>query len=76
MTYRKGCGGVPRAIETAQLLIHSPTVSEGYTALWERKRLDLTVEAMIHDNPKWHPLFTVDELEICKKRLTDYEYFI
>ncbi len=64
-----------RGLETARLLIHSPTVSEGYTALWERKRLDLTVEAVIHDNPKWHPLFTEEELAICKKRLTDYEYF-
>ena len=64
-----------RGLQTAQLLIHSSTVSEGYTALWERQRLDLTVEAVIHDNPKWHSLFTEEELAICKKRLTDYEYF-
>lgn len=64
-----------RGLETARLLIHSSTVSEGYTALWERKRLDLTVEAVVHDNPKWHPLFTRDELGICVKRLTDYGYF-
>jgi hypothetical protein len=63
-----------RGLETARLLIHSSTVSEGYTALWERKRLDLTVEAMIHDNPKWHRLFTHEELDVCVKRLTDYEY--
>jgi len=63
-----------RGLETARLLIHSPTVSEGYTALWERKRLDLTVEAVIHDNPKWHPLFKQEELNICVKRLTDYGY--
>jgi hypothetical protein len=44
--------------ETARLLIHSPAVSEGYTALWERGRLDLTVEALIYDNPDWHPLFS------------------
>jgi hypothetical protein len=64
-----------RGLETARLLLHSPTVSEGYTALWERKRLDLTVEAVIHDNTRWHPLFTQEELEICAKRLTDYGYF-
>ena len=64
-----------RGLETARLLIHSPTVSEGYTALWERKRLDLTVEAVIHDNPKWHPLFNQEELDTCVKRLTDYGYF-
>ena len=33
-------------IETAHILINS-TVSEGYSALWERGRLDLTVEALI-----------------------------
>ena|SRR5690242_16870268 len=63
-----------RGLETARILLHSPNVSEGYTALWERRRLDLTVEAVIHDNPKWHPLFTQEELDICTKRLTDYEY--
>lgn len=62
-------------LETARLLIHSSSVSEGYTALWERNHLDLTVEAVIHDNPKWHPLFTEEELDICKQRLADYKYF-
>lgn len=61
-------------LETAKLLIHSPTVSEGYTALWERGRLDLTVEALIHDNPEWQQLFTEDELVIVNQRLADYEY--
>jgi hypothetical protein len=49
-------------------------VSEGYTALWERGRLDLTVEALIHDNPQWHPLVTPEKLDICTERLTQYEY--
>lgn len=34
-------------VRTAHMLINSANVSEGYTALWERKRLDLTIEAMI-----------------------------
>lgn len=63
-----------RGLETARILLHSQTVSEGYTALWERGRLDLTVEAVIHDNPKWHPLFTEEELAICSKRLREYHY--
>jgi hypothetical protein len=61
-------------LQTARILIHASTVSEGYTALWERGRLDLTVEALIHDNPRWHPLFTLDELAIRARRLTEYEY--
>ena len=61
-------------VETARRLIHSPRVSTGYTALWERNRLDLTVEALISENQKWHPLFSADELAICRKRLTQYGY--
>ena len=64
-----------RGLGTARLLLHSTTVSEGYTALWQRKRLDLTVEAVIHENPKWHPLFTQEELAICADRLVKYDYF-
>ncbi len=63
-------------LSTARTLIHRPAVSDGYTALWQRGRLDLTVEAVIHDNPKWHPLFTADELEICRRRLEEYRYFV
>ena len=44
-------------LATARYLIHAPQVSDGYTA-WERKRLDLTVEATTLNNPRWHPLFT------------------
>ena len=59
---------------TARLLINASSVSEGYVALWERDRLDLTVEALIHDNPEWQPLFTEEELDIIRKRLADYHY--
>ncbi len=60
-------------LSTAQILLHTVNVSEGYTALWKRKRLDLTVEAMIL-NPEWDNLFTDEEREIARKRLKDYEY--
>jgi len=36
--------------------------------------LDLTVEAVIHDNPKWHELFTQADLDVCAKRLKEYGY--
>jgi hypothetical protein len=42
--------------ETARILLRAPTVSDGYTALWERSRLDLTVEAVILE-PRWSSLF-------------------
>jgi hypothetical protein len=60
-------------LETAQILLHASGVSEGYTALWERGRLDLTVEALVID-PEWRELFTPEELHVARKRLTDYEY--
>ena len=63
-----------RGLETARRLIHSSKVSDGYTALWERKRLDLTVEALIQENAKWHQLFSSEELAICRKRLAQYGY--
>lgn len=42
--------------------------------LWERGRLDLTVEAMILANEKYHCLFSEDELSICRKRLKQYDF--
>ena len=61
-------------LETAKILLHANAVSEGYTALWERDRLDLTVEALLHDHPEYHPLFTDEEREIARRRLEEYRY--
>ncbi len=61
-------------LQTAKALINSKLPSDGYTALWELRRLDLTVEALVQDNPHWHPLFTDEELERARKRLEDYNY--
>lgn len=60
---------------TARRLINDRTVSTGYTALWKRGRLDLTVEAMVYDTAKWHPLFEAEEIERAKRRLQQYGYF-
>lgn len=62
-----------RGLETARILLHAPGVSEGYIALWERKRLDLTVEAVILGD-RWQPLFTEAERAIARKRLAEYGY--
>jgi hypothetical protein len=63
-----------RGVETAKILLHSPTESEGFTALWERNRLDLTVEALILDHPEFQPLFTPEEIELARQRLAKYQY--
>ena len=62
-----------RGLETARILLQALYVSDGYTALWERGRLDLTVEALILQK-KWHLLFSDKEREIARKRLEDYKY--
>ena len=61
-------------LATAKQLINASKVSDGYTALWERGRLDLTVEAVVVETPPFHALFTSDELERAKRRLRDYRY--
>lgn len=61
-------------LATAKVLINSARPSDGYTHLYERGRLDLTVEALVTENEKWHPLFTKDELSKARKRLADYGY--
>ena len=60
-------------LDTARTLLHAKNVSDGYTALWERSRLDLTVEALVLD-PQWKVLFTDQEIDIARKRLLQYGY--
>ena len=62
-------------LQTARNLINASTISSGYTRLWELKRLDLSVEAVVHENSERHPLFTAEELERCRKRLSEFGYF-
>lgn len=61
-------------IETARYLINQPKPSDGYTRLYERGRLDLTVEAMVVEGLRWRPLFQAEEIERATKRLRDYGY--
>jgi hypothetical protein len=58
-------------LETARILLHAPGVSEGYSKLFEKGRLDLTLEYVVLQ-PEWQDLFTSDELAIARKRLKDY----
>jgi hypothetical protein len=61
-------------LATAKYLINSPKPSDGYTHLYERGRLNLTVEAMVVEHTKWHELFTSDELAKARLRLRQYGY--
>ena len=59
--------------ETTRTLLHARKPSSGFTTLWEKGRLDLTVEAVAIQTP-WAELFTQDELAIARKRLKDLDY--
>jgi len=58
-------------LSTARQLLHAPTVSDGFTALWERGRLDLAVEAVLLRD-EFEPLFTEQERELALSRLEAY----
>jgi len=65
-----------RGVETARRLVMSETPSDGYTAMWERRKLGLTVEALVIQ-PEWAAVFA-DEPEVterARQRLTEYGYF-
>jgi len=45
-------------VEAAKTLLHTNTPSDGFTTLWEKKRLDLSVEHHVL-LPEFDSLFTV-----------------
>lgn len=48
-------------------------IREGYTDLFIRKRLDLTVEALVLEK-KWTPIFAEETRQQARKRLTEYHF--
>lgn len=61
------------AHETARRLLHAPTASAGYVALYERGRLDLTVENVAL-RPEFGALFTEEERDIARRRLAEFGF--
>lgn len=64
-----------RGMGTARILVNATQPSEGYTTLWRRGRLDLTVEALVLQ-PEWQALFAPEPelLERARRRLAEYGY--
>jgi hypothetical protein len=60
-------------VNAVKKLINSEKIPDGFTKLWELKRLDLSMENIIQEN-EWHELFTEDERNKARKRLRDYEF--
>ena len=61
-------------VEAARRLIRGSATS-GFEKLWENKRLDLSVEALVLD-PKWRMLFTSDECDLARRRLKQFGYSV
>lgn len=59
--------------EAAKSLLHTDEYSVGLTSLWELNRLDLTMEAIVIQNP-WTTLFSKEEIEVARKRLIELGY--
>lgn len=60
-------------LATAKKLLASKQHPEGLTRLWELKRLDISMEATLIQEP-WCTLFSPEELEVAKKRLKELGY--
>jgi len=58
-------------VEVARSLTLAPDASDGFTKLWELKRLDLTVEAQVLQ-PEYRALFTDADREAARNRLELY----
>ncbi|MGO9791610.1 MAG: DUF262 domain-containing protein [Solirubrobacteraceae bacterium] len=59
--------------DTAHKLLASPAISDGFAELWERGRLDLTVEALVAE-PKFSELFSENEIAVARRRLEQFGY--
>ena len=64
---------MPAATAAAAPPDEPPGVSDGFVTLWERQRLDLTVETLVVDD-RFSGLFTEEERGIARKRLADFGY--
>jgi len=60
-------------LQTAKRLLQTPGLQYGFEVLWERGRLDLTMEALVL-KPPWNQLFTDEEKEIAIARLIGCDY--
>lgn len=60
-------------LETARQLLHGRDVSDGFAALWEKGRLDLSMEFQVLQ-PQFEALFSEEEREMARQRLRAYGF--
>ena len=62
-------------LTAAKKLLSTGGYSEGLTRLWEEKRLDISMEATILQNP-WRGLFTEKELSVARRKLSELGFAV
>lgn len=62
-------------LQAAKILIAKNGGTYGFAILYENKRLDLSVEALVL-KPEYITLFTKEERKLCKDRLNEFGYKI
>jgi hypothetical protein len=62
------------AVGACQRILATTQPSDGFTRLWELRRLDLAMENIVLQ-PEFSELFTEEERAIARKRLQEYGYF-
>jgi hypothetical protein len=60
-------------LQAAQSLLQTPGLSERFIALWQKGRLDLTVERLVLDR-EWKELFSDEAREVARQRLAELGY--
>ena len=60
-------------VEAVKALLCKKEPSEGFTKLWELGRLDLTAEYLVLED-EFRELFTEEERDIARRRLTDHGF--
>jgi len=60
-------------VATARIILAQPNTTDGFATLWEKKRLDLSVEALVL-KPEYIPLFSDEDRAKARARLADVQY--
>ena len=62
-------------VETAKRLLAKSAPQTGLFELWNRGIINESMEAVICDSPKFHRLFTQEEINEARRRLEELNFF-
>jgi len=62
------------ALIASRQLLQGKKIPYGFTRLCSLGQAKMTIEAFVHDNPKFHPLFSEKQLANCEARLKSVGY--